>query len=93
MEKVTLYDTLLEGTLNAVQQECLTVLSTNEVQKHLSLFHGLHKKLHDSMHYLYDDMRITYPQLMTAAYKAELEQRGPTGGGHPSKIGSGRWER
>ena len=69
VEKVTLYVTQLEGALNVVQQEYLMMLSASEVQQHLRdfLFHGLCKQLHDSMCYLYDDMRITYPQLMTAA--------------------------
>ena len=59
-----------------VQQEYLTMLSANEVQEHLRdhLFHGLHKQLHDSMCYLYDDMMVTYPQLVTAACKAESGQ-------------------
>ena len=68
-EKVTLYVTQLEGALNEVQKEYLTMLSTNEVQQHLrdQLFHGLHKQLRDSMCYMYDNVRITYPQLVTAA--------------------------
>ena len=68
-EKVTLYVTQLEGALNAVQQEYPRMLSVNEVQQHLRdrLFHGLHKQLRDSMHYLYDDVWITYPQLVTVA--------------------------
>ena len=43
------------------------MLSVSEVKKHLGdcLFHGLSKQLHNSMCYLYDDMRIMYPQLMT----------------------------
>ena len=51
-EKVTLYVTQLERALNAVQQEYLAMLSTNEVQQHLRdrLFHGLHMQLRDSMH-------------------------------------------
>ena len=45
-------------------------------KKHLRdcLFHGLYKQLCNSMCYLYDDMRIMYPQLMTAAHKVESEQ-------------------
>ena len=68
-EKVTLYISQLEGALNAVQQEYMTMLSGSEVQQHLRdfIFHGLHKPLHDSMCYLYDDLRVTYPQLMKAA--------------------------
>ena len=80
-EKVTLYVTLLEEALNVVQQEYLTILSTNEVQQHLRdrLFHGLHKQLRDSMCYLYDDARITYPQPVTAAQKAESEHEDHSG--------------
>ena len=64
-----------------VQPEYQTMLSTNQVQQHLIdwLFYGLHKKLQDSMHYLYDGARITYPQLVTAAQKAESEQEDHTG--------------
>ena len=62
-EKVTLYVTQLEGALNVVQEEYLTMLSANEVQQHLRdrLFNGLHKQLRDLMHYLYDDVWIMYP--------------------------------
>ena len=71
-EKVLVYVTNLEGTLNVVQQEYPMMLSTSEVQKHLRdyLFHGLCKQLCNSMHYLYDDPRKMYPQPLTAAQKA-----------------------
>ena len=51
------------------------MLSVGEVQKHLRdyLFHGLHKHLHISMHFLYNDLRVMYPQHVTAAHKAESE--------------------
>ena len=64
-----------------VQQEYLTMLSVNEVQQYLRdrLFHGLHKQLRDSMCYLYDAARITYPQLVTAAQKAESEHEDHSG--------------
>ena len=55
------------------------MLGASKVQQHLRLFHGLHKQLWDSMCYLYDDMRIMYPQLMTAAQKAESEQEDHAG--------------
>ena len=81
-EKVTLYVTQPQGALNAVQQEYLTMLSVNEVQQHLSdrLFHGLCKQLMNLLHYLYDDPRITYPQLVTAAQKADSEHKDHLGG-------------
>ena len=65
---------LIGGALNVVMQEYPTMLSAREVQKHLRdyLFHGLCKHLHDSMHCMYDNMRIMYPQLMTAACKSTI---------------------
>ena len=83
MEKVTLYVAQLEGALNAIQQEYLMMLSAGEVQQHLrdNLFHGLHKHLHDSMQYLYDDMRIIYPQLVKASQKADSEHEDQPGEG------------
>ena len=77
MDKVTLYVTQLEGALNVVWQEYVTMLSAWEMQQHLRdyLFHGLCKQLCDSMCYLYVDMRITYPELITAVWKAKLEQK------------------
>ena len=43
MEKIPAYMTLMEGALDAVQQECLNLLSIGKVQKHLRvhLFHGI----------------------------------------------------
>ena len=75
-EKVTVYVIQLEGAPNAVQQEYPTMLSVSKVHKKVRdhLFHGIHKQLHDSMCYFYDDTRIMYPQLVTAAHKAESEQ-------------------
>ena len=64
------------------QQEYPTRSITNEVQQQLRdrLFHGLHKQLRDLMCYLYDDdARITYPQLVTAAQKAESVHKDHTG--------------
>ena len=54
-----------------------------KVQKHLRdcLFHGLHKELCNSMHYLYDDLRVMYPKLMTVAHKVESEQEDRPGEG------------
>ena len=68
-EKAMLYVTWLEGALNTVQLEYLMMLSASEVQKHLRdwLFHGPYRQLQDSMLYLYNDMRITYPKLVTVA--------------------------
>ena len=57
------------------------MLSASEVQQHLRdwYFHGLCKQLLDSIHYVNDDARITYPQIMTAAQKAESEKEDHTG--------------
>ena len=73
---MTVYITQLDGALNVVQQQYSTMLSMSEVQNHLRdhLFHGLHRQLHNSIQYLYDDMRILYPQLMTAACMTKSEQ-------------------
>ena len=75
-EKVPTDVTHLEGALNAVQKEYPTMLSTGKVQKHLrdDVFHGLRQQLHNSMCYLYNDLRIMYPQLVTAVCKAESKQ-------------------
>ena len=72
---MAVYVAQLGGT-EWVQQEYLTMLNASEVQKHLRdcLLHGLCKQLHKFMYYLYDAMRIMYPQLVTAAHKAESEQ-------------------
>ena len=52
-------------------------LNKMDIQKHFRnyLFHGLCKQLCDSVCYLYDDPRIMYSQLVTAAHKAESEQK------------------
>ena len=69
------------GMLNVVQQEYPNILSTGEVPRHLrDIFHGLHKQLH-SMCYLYDDLRVMYPQLMTVAHNAKYEQEDRPGQG------------
>ena len=76
--------------LTAVPVASMTVLpiyyyveSTNEVKQHLrdQLFHGLQKQFWDSMHYLYDDAKITYLQLISAAQKPESEQEDHKGEG------------
>ena len=72
-KKVPVYVTHLEGALNVVQWEYPMMLSMSKVQKHLRdcLIQGLCNQLCNSMHYLYDNPRIIYLQLMTSAYKAE----------------------
>ena len=71
MEKVPVYVTQFEGALNAVQQEYPNILNADKIHKHLRdcLFHGLHKQLCKSMYYPYDDQRVMYPLLLTAACK------------------------
>ena len=41
--------------------------------------------IHNSMYYLYDDLRVMYPQLLTAAHKAKPEQE--------DRLGEGVWMR
>ena len=62
-------------------QEFLTMLSANVVQQLLrdGFFHGLHKHLRDLMSYLYDNARGIYPQLVTAALKAESKHEDHSG--------------
>ena len=67
-EKVPVYVPQLQGELNVVQQEYPKFKNT-------CLFHGLHKQLYTSMHYLYDDPRVMYPQLMTAALRLSMSRR------------------
>ena len=45
------------------------------------------------MCYLYDGARVTYPQLVMAAKRAESEQEDHTGGKDLGEIKSGRRER
>ena len=54
----------------------LICLSIEKVQKHLRdhLFYGLHKQLHNFIHFLYDDPGVVYPQLEVVAHKTESEQ-------------------
>ena len=89
MERVPAYVTWLEGTLNVFQWEHPHMLSTEGVQKHLrdQLFHGLEKQLWDLMWYLYDSLRVMYPEPMTAAHKAEYKYEDRSG-----KGASVRWK-
>ena len=68
-EKVPVYVTHLEGTLNVVQQEYPAMLSMSKFQRQQRdhLFHNFHMHFCNSMCYLYDDPRILYPQLITAS--------------------------
>ena len=77
-EKVVVYVTSLDVALNEAQQEYPIMLSVSKVQKHLSglLFHGLHKHLCNSLHYLCNGMRIMYPEFVTAVQRAASEQTG-----------------
>ena len=68
MEKVPAYVTQTEGVLNGVQQDYPNMQSVGEVQEHLQdhLFHGLQKQLCDLVHYLYDELGVMYPQVMSS---------------------------
>ena len=70
-----------------VQQEYPNMLSASEVQEQLrdSLFHGFQKQLCNVMHYLYDDPRVMFPKLVTAACKAKSEQE--------DRLGESVWVR
>ena len=65
----------MEGALSHVRFEHPSWITESETQCHLCdcLFHGLHNKLWNSLHYLYDNPTVKYSQLTVAACKAELE--------------------
>ena len=56
------------------------MLSAIEIQRHLEdcLFHRLQKLLHNTLHYLYDDLRVIYPPLETVACKDKSEHEDKT---------------
>ena len=74
-EKVPSFAMRLEGTLNQIRLQCSRRSMDWGVQQHLKdhLFHGVHKYIRDSIHYLYSNPRIMYSQLMVAAHKVVSE--------------------
>ena len=50
-------------------------IAEHEVSKHLHdrLFYGMYKGLRDSIRYFYDNLTMTFTQLMVAVRKAESE--------------------
>ena len=72
-ERVPVYITHLEGTLRAIWEDHLHMMSVVEIQSLLCdhLFNSLWKPLCDLLCYLYDDPQETYPQIVTAPIKAE----------------------
>ena len=65
----------LEGPLNQLSLQFPSLISESEVERHLRdrLFYAMHKTLRDSARYLYNDVRISYTQLMLSAHKVETE--------------------
>ena len=71
-EKVQVFATRLEGSLNQICVQFLNLLSDHEMQNHLRdrYFYGVHKVL-DSSRYMYDDPSISHTQLLVALQKAK----------------------
>ena len=74
-EKVPLFATRLEGTLNQIRIKCPSRIANHEVSSHLKgwLFHGVKKHVRDSVRYLYSHPQTTYSELVVAARRAESE--------------------
>ena len=72
-EKVPLFVTQLEGTLNQIQIKCPGQIADYEVPSHLKdrLFHRVKKHVRDSMRYLYSNPQTTYSELVVTARRAE----------------------
>ena len=72
-EKVPLFATRLERTLNQIRLKCSRWIADHKMACHLKdqLFHGVHKHIRDSIRYLNSNSETTYSQLMVAARKAE----------------------
>ena len=74
-EKVPLFVTRLEGTLNQIRIKCPGRIANHEVPSHLKdqLFHGVKKHIRDSVRYLYSNPQTTYSELVVTAKRAESE--------------------
>ena len=74
-EKVPLFATRLEGTLNQIRLRFPRRITNCEVPWHLKewLFHGVRKHVRDSIKYLYGNPGTTYSELVVAAQRAESE--------------------
>ena len=74
-EKVPSFATRLEGTLNQIRLRCPGQIADHEVPWHLKewLFHGVRKRMRDSIRYLYGNPETTYAELVVAVQRAESE--------------------
>ena len=74
-EKVPSFVSRLEGTLNQISLQCPRRIMDWEVQQHLKdcLFHGVHKHIRDSIHYIYSNPGTMHSQLMVTVHKVESE--------------------
>ena len=72
-EKVPLFATRLEGTLNQIRLRCPGQITDHEVPWHLKeqLFHRVWKHVRDSIRYLYGNSKTTYSELVVAVHRAE----------------------
>ena len=74
-EKIQLFASRLEEVFSHIQSQFPHLVHMEDEEKHLRdrLFYGMHKTLHDSIHYLYDDAKVSSIHLLIAARKAETE--------------------
>ena len=74
-ERVQSYATRMEGSLNQIWVKFLGTISDSEAEIKLMdrLFYRMMKTLRDSIWYLYDNLTITYMQLLVASRKTEAE--------------------
>ena len=74
-EKVQSYATRMGGSLNQIQVKFPRMISDAEAKVKLRdrFFYWVLKTLRDSIQYLYDNLTVTYIQLLVTARKAEAE--------------------
>ena len=74
-EKVQSYATRMAGSLNQIPVKFPGMIRNAEAEIRLRdrLFNGVLKTLRDNIRYLYDNLAVTYTQLLVAARKAEAE--------------------
>ena len=89
-EKIQLFASRLKEVFSHIQSQFPHLVHMEDEGNHLRdrLFHGMHKTLHDSIHYLYDDAKVSYIQLLIAARKTETEVSDVKGTIKSSLLGS-----
>ena len=73
-ERLQAFVVHLEGNLNQLWLRFPAKNAEHEVGKQLcDTFYGMHKGLGDSIRYIYDNLEMSYTQLMLAMHKAKSE--------------------